>query len=175
MRAQITRMQIRKAVIADIPTIQQIAEETWRPTYSHILTEEQTLYMLDLMYAADVLQKQIEGTVEFFMVAVDDEAIGYFAIEPQGDRQAKLHKIYLRPQQKTKGTGTAVIAYLKNWAITRGIETIELNVNKYNSAVSFYEKMGFELIREMILDIGQGYIMDDYVMQLQLKPVQSIE
>ena len=84
MRAQITRMQIRKAVIADIPTIQQIAEETWRPTYSHILTEEQTLYMLDLMYAADVLQKQIEGTVEFFMVAVDDEAIGYFAI-PSSD------------------------------------------------------------------------------------------
>lgn len=167
-------MQIRKAVIADIPTIQQIAEETWRPTYSHILTEEQTLYMLDLMYAADVLQKQIEGTVEFFMVAVDDETIGYFAIEPQGDRHAKLHKIYLRPQQKTKGTGTAVITYLKNWAITRGIETIELNVNKYNSAVSFYEKMGFERIREMILDIGQGYIMDDYVMQLQLKPVQSI-
>jgi ribosomal protein S18 acetylase RimI-like enzyme len=56
----------------------------------------------------------------------------------------------------------------------RGIETIELNVNKYNSAVSFYEKMGFERIREMVLDIGQGYVMDDYVMQLRLTPAQSI-
>lgn len=167
-------MQIRKAVIADIPTIQQIAVETWRPTYSHILTEEQTIYMLDLMYRTDVLSQQIRGNVDFFMVEVDHVAIGYFAIEPQGDKHAKLHKLYLRPQQKAQGTGSSIIAYLKNWANTRGIETIELNVNKYNSAVSFYEKMGFERIREMVLDIGQGYVMDDYVMQLRLTPAQSI-
>jgi hypothetical protein len=34
--------------------------------------------------------------------------------------------------------------------------------------------MGFERIREMVLDIGQGYVMDDYVMQLRLTPAQSI-
>jgi hypothetical protein len=84
-------MQIRKAVIADIPTIQQIAEETWRPTYSHILTEEQTIYMLDLMYRADILSQQIQGNIHFFIVEEDRAAIGYFAIEPQGDKLAKLH------------------------------------------------------------------------------------
>ena len=61
-------MQFRKATILDIPSIQAIAEETWRPTYNHILTEEQTLYMLDLMYNSATLQAQIEGKVSFYIV-----------------------------------------------------------------------------------------------------------
>jgi N-acetylglutamate synthase-like GNAT family acetyltransferase len=165
-------MHFRKAVITDIPTIQQIAEETWRPTYGHILTEEQTLYMLDMMYAEEVLRKQIEGNVDFFMVEESEVAVGYFAIEQMEEKHAKLHKIYLSSKKKSAGIGSAIIQFLKNWGLERGIQTIELNVNKYNSAVTFYEKMGFERLREMVLDIGQGYVMDDYVMQLRLLPIR---
>ena len=165
-------MHFRKAVITDIPTIQQIAEETWRPTYGHILTEEQTLYMLDMMYAEEVLRKQIEGNVDFFMVEELGVAVGYFAIEQMEEKHAKLHKIYLSSKKKSAGIGSAIIQFLKNWGMERGIQTIELNVNKYNSAVTFYEKMGFERLREMVLDIGQGYVMDDYVMQLRLLPIR---
>lgn len=165
-------MHFRKAVITDIPTIQQIAEETWRPTYGHILTEEQTLYMLDMMYAEEVLRKQIEGNVDFFMVEESGVAVGYFAIEQMEEKHAKLHKIYLSPKKKSAGIGSAIIQFLKKWGLERGIQTIELNVNKYNSAVTFYEKMGFERLREMVLDIGQGYVMDDYVMQLRLLPIR---
>jgi hypothetical protein len=43
-------MKIRRALLSDIPDIKEIAEKAWRPTYDHILTEEQTVYMLDLMY-----------------------------------------------------------------------------------------------------------------------------
>ena len=165
-------MHFRKAFITDIPTIQQIAEETWRPTYGHILTEEQTLYMLDMMYAEEVLRKQIEGNVDFFMVEESEVAVGYFAIEQMEEKHAKLHKIYLSSKKKSAGIGSAIIQFLKKWGLERGIQTIELNVNKYNSAVTFYEKMGFERLREMVLDIGQGYVMDDYVMQLRLLPIQ---
>lgn len=165
-------MHFRKAVITDIPTIKQIAEETWRPTYGHILTEEQTLYMLDMMYAEEVLRKQIEGNVDFFMVEESEVAVGYFAIEQMEEKHAKLHKIYLSSKKKSAGIGSAIIQFLKKWGLERGIQTIELNVNKYNSAVTFYEKMGFERLREMVLDIGQGYVMDDYVMQLRLLPIR---
>jgi N-acetylglutamate synthase-like GNAT family acetyltransferase len=165
-------MHFRKALITDIPTIQHIAEETWWPTYGHILTEEQTLYMLDMMYAEEVLRKQIEGNVDFFMVEESGVAVGYFAIEQMEEKHAKLHKIYLSSKKKSAGIGSAIIQFLKKWGLERGIQTIELNVNKYNSAVTFYEKMGFERLREMVLDIGQGYVMDDYVMQLRLLPIR---
>ena len=162
-------MQFRKALISDIPAIQQIAEKAWRPTYEKILTEEQTIYMLDLMYRADVLKTQIEGHIDFFMVEESSQILGYFAIEQTGKSQSKLHKLYLNPQNKSTGIGTEIIHFLKKWASERSIETIELNVNKFNSAVLFYEKMGFKRIKEIILDIGHGYVMDDYVMQLCVK------
>ena len=40
-----------------------------------------------------------------------------------------------------------------------------LNVNKYNNALHFYLKQGFFKIREEVIDIGNGYVMDDYVME----------
>lgn len=165
-------MEFRKATILDIPTIQAIAEETWRPTYSHILTEEQTLYMLDLMYNSTTLQAQIDGKVSFFMVEEGDKALGYIAFEPISEALIKLHKIYFRPNQKRRGAGRLAIEFVKKQASAFGARFIELNVNKYNSAVDFYLKMGFTQQKEMVLDIGNGYVMDDYVMQFDLRPIQ---
>ncbi len=165
-------MQFRKAVISDIPVIQQIAEKAWRPTYSHILSEEQTIYMLDMMYGTEVLMNQINSQVEFFLAVEADQAIGYFAMEITEPSIMKLHKIYLDPDQKSKGLGSQIIAFIKDFGIKAGVKHIELNVNKFNSAVQFYKKMGFFRAKEMVLDIGNGYVMDDYVMQLNLESAQ---
>ena len=165
-------MQFRKADNSDIPVIQQIAEKTWRPTYGHILTEEQTLYMLDLMYSSEVLQKQIGSTIDFYLAMNGQETLGYFSIELTEPNKMKLHKIYLDPDHKSKGTGSQIIEFIKQIALETGVKHIELNVNKYNSAVHFYEKMGFIRAKEMVLDIGNGYVMDDYVMQLTLVPTR---
>lgn len=165
-------MQFLKADISDIPVIQQIAEKAWRPTYSHILTEEQSLYMLDMMYSTDTLQKQIKSSIEFYLAIRDQQPLGYFSFEITEPKRMKLHKIYLDPEQKSKGTGSLIIEYVIQHALKAGVEKIELNVNKFNSAVQFYEKLGFFRAKEMVLDIGNGYVMDDYVMQLNLMPAQ---
>ena len=65
-----------------------------------------------------------------------------------------------------------ILFYQPGICVKAGVEQIELNVNKYNSAVQFYEKLGFFRAKEMVLDIGNGYVMDDYVMQLNLMPAQ---
>ena len=162
---QILAMILRKATLEDIPLIQEIAEEAWRPTYGHILTEEQTLYMIPMMYASEVLQKQIEN---FSMLEVDGLAIGYCAFEKTSETDGKLHKLYLRPSVKQKGAGSFIIEQICHQARSMGLTSIYLNVNKHNSAVEFYLKKGFIKDREMILDIGNGYVMDDYVMRLML-------
>jgi len=167
-------MKIRKAILSDIPTIKEIAEKAWRPTYDQILTEQQTLYMLELMYNSLTLENQINGNMEFFMVDLGQETFGYFSIEILNEQNVKLHKLYLDPTQKQKGLGRKIIQYIKDWALTNQKESIILNVNKNNSAVQFYQKVGFTIIEELILDIGEGYVMDDYVMQLDLGSTQSI-
>jgi N-acetylglutamate synthase-like GNAT family acetyltransferase len=158
-------MILRKATLEDIPTIQEIAEEAWRPTYGSILTEEQTLYMIPMMYATEVLVPQI---ALFSVLEVDGVAIGYCAFEKQTDTDGKLHKLYLRPSLKQKGVGSFIIEQISNQARSLGLTSIYLNVNKLNSAVTFYLKKGFKVEREMVLDIGNGYVMDDYVMRLML-------
>ena len=167
-------MKIRKAILSDIPVIKEIAEKAWRPTYDHILTEQQTLYMLDLMYNSLTLENQIKGNIAFFMVDLGQETVGYFAVENVSDQNVKLHKLYLDPTQKQKGFGRKIIQYIKDWALTNQKNSIILNVNKNNSAVQFYQKVGFTILEEMILDIGEGYVMDDYIMQLHLGSTQSI-
>lgn len=158
-------MILRKATLEDIPLIQEIAEEAWRPTYGHILTEEQTLYMIPMMYAIEVLQKQIEI---FSVLELEGKVIGYCAFEKTSETDGKLHKLYLRPSVKQKGAGSFIIEQIIHQARLMGLSFIYLNVNKHNTAVEFYLKKGFIKNREMILDIGNGYVMDDYVMRLML-------
>jgi GNAT superfamily N-acetyltransferase len=166
-------MKISRALISDIPIIQEIAEKAWRPTYAHILTEQQTVYMLDLMYNSLTLENQINGNIAFFMVDKGEETIGYFAVENLNEQMVKLHKLYLNPSHKQQGVGKKIIEYIKDWALKNQKKTILLNVNKNNSAVEFYLKMGFIVLEELVLDIGEGYVMDDYVMQLNLASAQS--
>jgi N-acetylglutamate synthase-like GNAT family acetyltransferase len=158
-------MILRKATLEDIPLIQEIAEEAWRPTYSHILSEEQTQYMIPMMYATEVLQNQIDI---FLILEIDGEGMGYCAFEQTSESDAKLNKLYLRPTVKQKGAGSFIIEQISNQARSMGLKSIHLNVNKHNSAVEFYLKKGFIKDKEIVLDIGNGYVMDDYVMRLML-------
>jgi ribosomal protein S18 acetylase RimI-like enzyme len=48
---------------------------------------------------------------------------------------------------------------------TQGATTLQLNVNRNNPAKIFYEKLGFAVLNEEDIDIGNGYFMNDYVMQ----------
>jgi GNAT superfamily N-acetyltransferase len=126
------------------------------------------------MYNSHTLENQINGKIEFFMVDLGQETIGYFAVENANEQNVKLHKLYLDPTQKQKGLGRKIIQYIRDWALTNQKNSIILNVNKNNSAVQFYQKVGFTILEEMILDIGEGYVMDDFVMQLDLGSTQSI-
>jgi GNAT superfamily N-acetyltransferase len=130
--------------------------------------------MLDLMYNSLTLENQIKGNIEFFMVDLAHETVGYFAVETINEQIVKLHKLYLDPTQKQKGLGRKIIQFIKDWTLKNQRNNIILNVNKNNSAVQFYQKVGFKIMEEMILDIGEGYVMDDYVMQLYLGSTQSI-
>jgi N-acetylglutamate synthase-like GNAT family acetyltransferase len=121
--------------------------------------------MIPMMYANEVIKPQIDL---FSMVEVDGFAIGYCAFEITSEIDGKLHKLYLRPSIKQKGAGSFMIEQISLQARSLGLTSIYLNVNKLNSAVEFYLKKGFIVEREMVLDIGNGYVMDDYVMRLYL-------
>ncbi|MFM6948627.1 MAG: N-acetyltransferase family protein [Aquirufa sp.] len=162
-------MKTRKANISDIPLIQSIAEAAWRPTYGEILTEEQCVYMLDWMYNTQKLEEQINGNVHFILLEdQSSNAIGYASFEKIAVGKGKLHKIYTHPNFKQKGGGSILLQEIFTIAESMKVKTIELNVNRHNSAVDFYLKKGFKIKEEVDLDIGNGFFMNDYVMEVDL-------
>ena len=161
-------MNISTAGAADIPVIQELAYKIWPGTYQAILGPEQVEYMLDLLYSVKTLREQMEQQVDFIIVSDNDNPVGFASFSSTHPDVYKLHKIYVLPSQQGKGTGRMMIDYVKKEAASAGAKFLQLNVNRHNNAKHFYEKLGFVVIREEDIDIGNGYFMNDYVMQVKL-------
>ncbi len=160
--------KIKDANINDIPIIQDIAEKTWWPTFSEILTAEQIRYMLDTIYDAEALAKTMtEGSQRYILLESELSACAFAAYGPRKENPKiiKLHKIYILPQHQGKGYGVQLIDEIKRRLIAQKITILDLNVNRYNRAKNFYEKLGFKVIAEEDVPIGP-YWMNDFVMRL---------
>jgi len=152
----------------DFETIRKIAFETWPNAYGKIVTQEQLDYMLDKIYAIDSLQQQQENLGHRFIVAVDENnyAIGFasFSTYENQNNHHRLHKLYVLPNQQQKGIGKLLLESIYSEIRKKGNGSIELNVNRYNNALAFYQKLGYEILKEEDIDIGEGFFMNDYVL-----------
>jgi GNAT superfamily N-acetyltransferase len=163
-------MEIRKATLQDYDIIHNIALITWDATYSKILTAEQMDYMLDMMYSRKAIEDQmaIKGH-EFLIIEENGAALGFASYEINyRPETTKLHKLYVLPQTHGKGAGRALLTIIENAARLHINDKLVLNVNRFNPALSFYLKSGFENLGDDNIDIGNGYVMEDYLMQKQL-------
>ncbi|HTB51302.1 MAG TPA: GNAT family N-acetyltransferase [Ferruginibacter sp.] len=163
---------VKKVGVDTIEQIIHIANISWKETYKNILPEQQLQYMLQLFYSREALQKQIEEYKHQFIVLVDDETIAGFAsysVKAIDDSTTyKLHKIYIDPEQQRKGIGKKLLDFIITDVTSKGAEYLELNVNRSNKAIHFYQKLGFIIISEADIDIGNNYFMNDYVMRKAL-------
>jgi ribosomal protein S18 acetylase RimI-like enzyme len=161
---------LRKAKENDMQIISDLAERIWPETYSEYIGEEQLRYMLDKMYNQGELLAQLQKGYNFIIAAQEQEDVG-FACLSLTDTQAqtyKLHKIYVLPAMHGKGVGKILINEVVNLAKRNGGKTLQLNVNRNNKAKDFYLKIGFEIKETIDVNIGNGFFMNDYVMELSL-------
>lgn len=160
-------LSIAKATVNDIPSIQSIAQETWPITYGAILSATQLEFMMDMMYSDTSLTQQIQGKQLFYMVTSANKTIAFFAIEHhyQNEAVTRIHKIYLLPETQGKGIGKQLIDCIATLASEHDSKKLSLNVNRYNKALHFYQKIGFAIIKEEDIEIGNGYLMEDYRME----------
>ena len=162
-------VNIVPATIEHIPAIIEIAEKAWWPAYSEILTPEQIRYMLQTIYAPETLRSQIVNTRQAYLVLTEDAvSVGFASFGEKREHPGiyKIHKLYVVPQHQHKGYGMALIEHIKAQLTRRNISAVELNVNRFNPARRFYERLGFKIIREEDVPIGP-YWMNDYVMRLE--------
>lgn len=161
---------IRTATIDDVETIRDIAEKTWWPTYGPLLEKEQISFMLGEIYSVEKISSQLENNTQSYLLLEEGGRPVAFAGYSPRDEDAeiyKLHKLYCLPETQGKGYGKILIEAVTQKTLDAGKRTLDLNVNRYNKAKSFYEKMGFVVAYEEDIPIGK-YWMNDYVMRKQL-------
>ncbi|UZD24706.1 GNAT family N-acetyltransferase [Algoriphagus halophytocola] len=163
-------IEITPATQDDLKYVQSIANQTWPDTFGEILSPEQIDYMLKWMYSLDTLEKQQNKGHLFYLAEENGQKMGFTGIEiNQGPGKTKIHKIYILPSAQGKGVGKKLIQKIKEVALAKDQKSLLLNVNKYNEgAIAFYEYLGFKKIKEEVIDIGNGYVMDDFVFELKL-------
>ena len=159
---------IREASETDIPLIRELTFEVWPQTYASILSKEQIEYMLEMMYSEKSLQQQMATGCVFLIVYEDKNPVGFASFQHQNNGQYKLHKIYVLPSQQGKGTGRFLLEFILQRLKNQNARSLQLQVNRYNKARKFYERLGFKVIEEADFDIGNGYFMNDYVMEKSL-------
>ena len=162
-------LAVTKATASDIPLIRQLTFAIWPQTYSSVISKEQIEYMMEMMYNPATLQKQMEEDGCTFIIVYDDEEPVAFASYNETEPQLwKLNKIYILPPQQGKGTGKFIINYIVDEIKAKHAKALQLQVNRQNNAKHFYEKLGFKIIKTADFDIGNGYFMNDYIMELTL-------
>jgi GNAT superfamily N-acetyltransferase len=165
-------MKLIKATEKDIQTIQDLAKRSWENAYAEILSKEQMKYMLDTMYSQTEILKHLKNPNYHYFLVFDEilkSFDGFLGYENHYENQTtKLHRIYLVPESKGKGLGKKTLEFLNEKVKGSGDTRIILNVNKYNSAKSFYESQCYKVYDEGIFDIGNGFVMDDYLMEIKL-------
>ncbi len=161
-------LKIRKATSKDIPLIRELTFKVWPQTYAAIVSREQIEYMMEMMYSEASLLKQMNDGCRFIIAYDNNEPVGFASCQETEPSLFKLHKIYVLNSQQGKGTGKFMIEYLLNDIRQKGGSALQLQVNRHNKARNFYEKLGFVTIQEADFDIGNGYFMNDYVMEKKL-------
>lgn len=165
------RIRVAGATERDLAAVAELAGVIWRKHYPGIITPEQIEYMLERGYSRDALRRFItEQGAGLDLAHVDDRFAG-FAAYYGGDQpdELKLDKLYVHQNFHGQGVGHRLIDSAEAAALAQRRAMIILNVNKHNvQAIRAYERNGFVVREAVVVDIGGGFVMDDYVMAKRL-------
>lgn len=158
---------VQKASKKDLSVIQHIATVAYHDTYVPILGQEQVDFMLDKTYSLNALQEQLDQGHMFIIALEQEQKVGFasFTLMEANKRACKLHKLYLLPEKKGSGLGKFLVNEVILTAKKLGSKSLLLNVNRFNKAIGFYEKMGFSVKEKVDIPIGERYYMNDFIME----------
>lgn len=148
----------------------EMAIDIWHECFEGVISDEQIDYMLENFQSFAAIKKQVGSeNYEYFNFVLDGTRIGYFAVAAQPDNTMMLSKLYMYKEYRGNGYAKKAFEFIKDLARQKGCKSIWLTVNRHNyGAMKVYEAFGMKIIREQVTDIGNGFVMDDYVYSIDV-------
>ncbi len=159
---------LRREAIAELIAL---ARDTWHRHYPSIISTEQIEYMLARGYLPEGIGAQLDGGGVWWDTLVDaGRMVAFSCCEPSTQRsELKIDKLYVRYDLRGHGHGGALLRHAEKRARDLGFVRLFLQVNRHNAeSIEAYRRCGFEVERTLVVDIGGGFFMDDYVMAKNL-------
>lgn len=149
--------------------VADLAKIIWDEHYTPIIGQEQVDYMVNKFQSAEAINHQIaEEGYEYYLIHNDNKPVGYIGISLKED-DLFLSKFYILQECRGQGIGSEALAFIVGRARALNANSVSLTVNKNNTnSIEAYYKMGFQNMGPVVADIGNGFVMDDYVMRLRL-------
>jgi len=161
-------INLEKVSESQIFELCEFAKEIWTEHYLPIIGQKQIDYMLDKFQSERAVKNQINDGYLYYFIKADSEKCGYIALHPEND-SLFLSKFYIHKSFRGNGIGKRTFDFVKDLAGQFNLSKIKLTVNKYNSdSVSIYEKLGMKNVDSVVSDIGNGFVMDDYIFEYSL-------
>lgn len=153
----------------EVQKLAKLASEIWNEYWTVILSQAQINYMVDKFQSYDAIKNQIENDRYIYNILEDGgNVIGYFGVSPKDD-YLFLSKLYIKKDFRGLGCGKLAFNKIKQIAQQYNKKMVRLTVNKHNiNTIKAYEKWGFNTVDDVVTDIGNGFVMDDYIMQYKL-------
>lgn len=150
----------------EILELADLAFEIWHEYWIRILSLAQIDYMVEKFQSEKAIRNQIKSeNYTYFFINVEDMNIGYFGLSKKED-YLFLSKLYIKEDFRHSGFGTQAFEFIKDFALSNHYKKIVLTVNKNNiNTIEAYLKWGFETVDSVETQIGEGFIMDDYIME----------
>lgn len=145
-----------------------LANEIWHEYFTCIISEAQIDYMVERFQSYHAMKKAIYEDGYTYYLLYEDKLIGYLGVKCEAER-VFLSKLYLHKEARGKGYASVLLNQAITYAKEHNKKAIYLTCNKYNQhSLDVYAKKGFETIDAVVSDIGQGYVMDDYILELKV-------
>lgn len=160
---------VSAVVESDVNTISLLAGSIWRQHYLGIISSQQIDYMLAQRYQPGLIIQQLTNSSICWRKLVLEEVIIGFScyMRTTKPNELKIDKLYIHCDHHRKGYGAMLIADAKKIMQKNNLSSLILTVNRRNqSAIRAYQHYGFEIAGDSMVDIGEGLVMDDYLMTL---------
>ena len=158
-----------KAVITPSETeiAAKLAHKIWNQHYVNIIGQLQVDYMVEKFQSVEAISEQIKKGYAYFLSYHKELPCGYLAlVANEEEKKLMISKIYVDAEFRGLNLGTELLDFSVQKAKENGYKLLWLTVNKNNSnSIQWYEKRGFEIKEKIEMDIGNGFVMDDYVME----------